>query len=287
MIGWLPLTLFGLVTVAIADVSQRISLKGQSPLSSITNNFLVWNGIGLLSLIYFIVSGQKVPSISPQFYYQLVPLAFIYFLGGSFYYQSFKSNSVSISAVLAMVSSLITTYLGIIFYGESTHILKFLGSIIVISAIIYVNLQKSSRFDKYNLYALLGGVFYGFAYTLDKHFVVSSNPNFYQIVLCFAVGSASLIVSPRRIVSELASFNRQLLPSILSSIIFFFLYQKFYFLAYVRGGEVGRIDVLNNTTIFIVIFLEYFLLKEKENLPKKITAAIVAAIGATILAFAN
>lgn len=54
IINWFTLTMLGLVSVAIADVSQKVTLKGESPLSSITNNFLVWNFLGILSLIYFL-----------------------------------------------------------------------------------------------------------------------------------------------------------------------------------------------------------------------------------------
>lgn len=273
--------------VATADISQRFSLKDKSPLSSITNNFLVWNGIGLLSLLYFFITKQSFPKISNIFILEMLPMSVLYFIGGTFYYQSFKSNSVSISAVLAMVSSVITTFLGIILYHESISYQKIIGATIVLLAIIFVNYQKNQKLDKYNLYALLGGIFYGFAYTFDKHFVVTTSPDFYQMYLCFAVGIASFIFSPKKIVSELSQFSSNLIFSILSSIVFFFLYQKFYFLAYNRGGEVGRIDVLNNTTIFIVIFLEFILLKEKSDLTKKIIGAIFATIGVTLLALAK
>lgn len=287
MINWLTLTLAGLISVAIADISQKFSLKGESPLSSITNNFIVWNGIGFVSLLYFIFSKQTIPSLSPTFFFQLIPLAIVYFLGGSFYYQSFKSNSVSISAVLATISSVITTVLGIILYGESTNVFKFVGSLIVLLAIIIVNYQKKLKFDKYNYYALVGGIFYGIGYTADKHFVLSSSPDFYQICLCFSVGFASLFFRPKTIFKEIKKVHRGLAISIVSSIAFFFLYQKFLLKALSIGGEVGRIDVLNNTTIFIVILLEIILLKEKNNLLKKVVSAVVATIGATILVLAK
>lgn len=208
-------------------------------------------------------------------------------MGGSFYYQSFKSNSVSISAVLATISSVITTTLGIIFFNESTNIYKFIVAFIVFLAIIIVNYQKKLQFDKYNFYALLGGLFYGVAYTSDKYFVLTSSPDFYQIMLCFSVGMASFIFRPKQIISELRLFQKKLIPSIVSSVVFFFLYQKFLLQALSIGGEVGKIDVLNNTTIFVVILLEVFLLKERKNLKKKIFAAVVATVGATILVLAR
>lgn len=284
---WLTLTLVGLVCTALADVSQKVTLKGSSPLSSITNNFLVWNLIGLISLLYYFARGIPFPSLNWSFFLQLIPLSIVYFLGGTFYYQSFKGNSVSLSAILATISSVITTVLGIIIFSESTHWLKFIGSFIVLSAIIFVNYQKKLHFEKYNLYALIGGIFYGIAYTTDKYFVITTSPDFYQIALCFSVGMASLIFRPKQIVTEMKLFQAKLIPSILSAIFFFFLYQKFLFKAISIGAEVGRIDVLNNTTVFVVIFLEVFLLKERHNLPKKIIAAIIATIGATLLAIAK
>lgn len=285
--NWFILTLIGLFCVALADVSQKITLKGKSPLSSITNNFLVWNFIGLIALIYFLIRKLPVPEIPPDLFIKLIPLAVLYFLGGSFYYQSFKSNSVSISAVLATISSVITTVLGILIFSESTSILKFVGSLIVFSAIIIVNYQKKLHFDKYNLYALLGGLFYGLAYTADKYFVISTSPDFYQILLCFSVGMASFVFRPKQIISELNLFQRKLIPSIISATIFFFLYQKFLFWAISIGGEVGRIDVLNNATVFVIIFIEVLFLKERNNLPKKLISATVASIGAIILALAK
>lgn len=287
LINWFTLTIAGLFCVAIADVSQKVSLKGESPLSSITNNFLVWNSIGILSLIYFVTLKLHPPTVSADFYFKLIPLSILYFFGGAFYYQSFKSNSVSISAVLATVSSIITTILGIIFFNESTNIYKFIGAVIVFSAIIIVNYQKKLQFDKYNFYALLGGLFFGMAYTDDKYFVLSSSPDFYQIMLCFSVGMASFVFRPRQIITELGKFQKKLIPSIISSVIFFFLYQKFLLQALSIGGEVGRIDVLNNTTIFVVILLEVFLLKERKGLKKKILAAVIATIGATVLVLAR
>jgi drug/metabolite transporter (DMT)-like permease len=287
MITWLTLTIVGLFCVALADISQKMSLKGESPLSSITNNFIVWNILGVISLIYFLFLGQSFPVLSPSFFIKLIPLATAYFLGGTFYYQSFKGNSVSLSAVLATVSCLITTFLGILFFNESTTLLKFIGSFIVLCAIVIVNYQKKLHFEKYNIYALLGGLFYGVAYTADKYFIISSSPDFYQIVLCFSVGMASFVFRPRQIIRELGKFEKYLIPSIASATIFFFLYQKFLFWAISIGGEVGRIDVLNNTTIFIIIFLEVIFLKERSNLKKKIIAALIAFVGATLLALAK
>lgn len=284
---WLTLTLLGLFSVALADLSQKLTLRGQSPLSSITNNFIVWNSIGLLSLIYLLLFQLPISEISWTLVLKLVPLSIAYFLGGTFYYQSFKSNSVSVSAVLATISSVITTVLGILIFQESSNWLKFLGSFIVLCAIVIVNYQKKFKFDKYNFYALIGGIFFGFAYTADKYFVIATSPDFYQTMLCFSVGIVSLAFRPQQIIAELGQFQKKLLPSIISAVLFFFLYQKSLFWAISKGGEVGRIDVLNNSTIFIIIFLEFIFLKERSNLAKKLISATIATIGATLLVLAK
>lgn len=285
--SWFFYTIAGLFCVAIADISQKLTLKGKSPLSSITNNFLVWNSIGVISLVYFLVFRLPTPILPSYYFLKMVPLAVVYFLGGTFYYQSFKSNSVSLSAVLATISSVITTVLGIVLFNESSSGQKFIGALVVLGAIVIVNYQKKLKIDKYNYLALAGGVMYGLAYTMDKYFVLATSPDYYQIFLCFYVGLASALFRPRQIVDELKEFRSGLIPSIVSAIFFFFLYQKFLFKALSIGGEVGRIDVLNNTTIFLIILIEVLFLRERTNLRKKIVSAIVAFTGASILALAR
>ena len=55
------------------------------------------------------------------------------------------------------------------------------------------------------------------------------------------------------------------------------------FLSYRLGGEVGKIDAINNTQIFLIIVFEYIVLKQKGELVKKLVATTLAFMGVLLL----
>ncbi|EFK96195.1 hypothetical protein LDC_1793 [sediment metagenome] len=64
-----------------------------------------------------------------------------------------------------------------------------------------------------------------------------------------------------------------------------FLYNFFTFTAYTLGGEVGRVDAINNSQVFLIIMAEYFILKHKDYIFKKLLAAAIAFTGVLVLGF--
>ena len=75
----------------------------------------------------------------------------IYFVGGTLFYTSFKSNSPSISVILGNVSSIVSMILGIIIFNEDFTIYKVIGISLILIAVVLVNLPFKGRIDKYNL----------------------------------------------------------------------------------------------------------------------------------------
>ena len=71
-------------------------------------------------------------------------------------------------------------------------------------------------------------------------------------------------------------------PIVLSGIGYFF-YNFFTFKAYTFGGEVGRIDAINNSEVFLIILVEYFLFKNRKGIFRKLFAAALAFGGVLIL----
>ncbi len=54
-------------------------------------------------------------------------------------------------------------------------------------------------------------------------------------------------------------------------------------MSYGRGGEVGRIDAINNSQVVLIILFEYFILKHTKGTFKKIFAAVLVVLGIYIL----
>lgn len=143
------------------------------------------------------------------------------------------------------------------------------------------------KWSKGNNFALVGAALYGLGFTLDKSFSLQLSPHLYQIFFAYMIGLTGLVYRGKVIIKDLARVEINTFKVVCVSAITFFIWNKLTFVAYTVGGEVGRIDSINNSVIFVIILLEFFLLKDKSNLKKKIIAAFIAMLGVTILAFAK
>jgi len=161
--------------------------------------------------------------------------------------------------------------------------LKFVGSLIIIGSIIYLNYEKGSKWNKANNYALAGAGLYGIGFTIDKAFSLSLTPHIYQILFAFSIGLTGLLFRKKQIISDLKKVELSTLKIMGVSALTFFIWNKLNFVAYSVGGEVGRIDSINNSVIFLIILMEFFFLKDRSNLKKKILSAVIAMAGVTML----
>lgn len=277
---WALLSVFAL---AGAELSQKIAMIQKENISAITNNFFLWlmQGLGGLTLAFFF--GEVVLMTGVGNWLKLVVLALTYFLGGTFFYTSYKSNSPSISIILGSVSIIISTMLGIVIFQESTSIAKFVAILLILTSIVWINYKKT-KIDKYNLFAFLGGICFGFAYTLDKSFAINMNPLLYVAYMSTSVGVLSLILKPNHIYTDAKRMSVSNFYPIIFAAFFGTLFNAFTFLAYSRGGSVGAVDAMNNSSIFLIILLEILILKDRSNLKKKIIASALVILGVVLLA---
>jgi len=269
--------------MACAELSQKISLTQKAKISAITNNFFVWTLQGIGGLIIAAFLGQFAFSLSSEQFFKLVLVALVYFFGGTFFYTSYKGNSPSISIVLGSVSVIVSTTLGIIFFQEGTSPVKFIGIALILFAIVVANYQKSERFSKFNLFAFLGGICFGVAFTLDKSFALQLPPAIYVALLCFSVAIVSAILKGKHVISEAKPLKLHNYYPMVASATFGTLFNFFTFRSYSLGGNVGMVDAMNNSNVFIVIVLEMFLLKDRKNLARKTSAAMLVGIAIWVL----
>ncbi|MBF0208619.1 MAG: EamA family transporter [Oligoflexia bacterium] len=285
---WFLLTLGGVLFVSFAEIAQKIVISGKSEISAETNNFIVWgiqSFFAFIFIIFFASHDFSLLSHIPLNFLLIIPV--LYFWGGTLYYSSYKEGSVSISNILVGISSVVSTFLGITFFGESSNLYKLIGLLLIIIAIVFVNYSKNQKLTRSNLLALAGGVIFGLTFTFDKRFVLNIGPHLYQFLLCFSVAAISLVFRGKKIISELKNVKIADLKVMFMSATFFFGYNKLLFWAYQNSGEVGRIDAINNTVIFFVIVLEFLILKERSNMFRKFVAAVIAFTGVTLLALAK
>lgn len=264
-------------------MSQKISLTQKVDISAITNNFFVWTLQGIVGIILALSLGQFSLNLPIPLLWKLVIISFIYFAGGTFFYTSYKGNSPSISIIFGTISVAISSLLGTIFLHDVYNIIKVIGIILILSAIIFLNYKRTEKLNKHNLYAILGGTCFGVAFTLDKSMATTISPFMYLGLMCLGVAIVSAITSFKLIKRETRKLKGKNFLPMLSSATFGSSFNLLTFFAYRNGANVGVADAINNTTVFFVILLEIILLKDRENLSKKVLASLIAVSGVILI----
>jgi len=123
----------------------------------------------------------------------------------------------------------------------------------------------------------------GWHYTIDKSIVIEMSPFMYLGLMCLGVAIVSIIVSYKLIAKDTKKMTAKNYRPIFASAFFYSAFNLFTFFAYVNNANVGIADGINNTTIFLVILLEIFLLKDRNILLKKLLCAMVATFGVILI----
>lgn len=276
---WLIYSLLSVLALAGSEISQKISLTQKVNISAVTNNFFVWTFQGFIGLLLAFTFGQFSLMIPTQLLFKLFIIGVVYFAGGTFFYTSYKGNSPSISIVLGTISIVISSLLGTLLLHDKYTLLTVVGIALILSAIFFLNINKKEKLSKHNLYAILGGMCFGVAFTLDKSMVTTISPFMYLGLMCWSVAVVSVVTSFKLIKQEFGMLvGKNFLP-MLSSSIFGSSFNLFTFFAYRNGANVGVADAINNTAVFFVIALEIILLKDRSNIFKKLIAASIATLG--------
>ncbi len=85
------------------------------------------------------------------------------------------------------------------------------------------------------------------------------------------------------VINDIKTASLRSFKPIVISGIGYFLYNLATFFAYTYGGEVGRVDAINNSQVFLIILVEFFIFKQKDGLMRKLITAAVALTGVFIL----
>jgi drug/metabolite transporter (DMT)-like permease len=178
----------------------------------------------------------------------------------------------------------VSTVLGILLFAESLTFLKILGSALIMIAVVSIH-WKNSAFEQNHLYALLAGLLFGFVYSLDKAIVVQTSPLIYLFWGFLWIGLIGLLFNLKESLKNLREKPFKSYRPLFVSGLGYFLYNIFTFSAYAVGGEVGRIDAINNSQVFLIILFEFFILRQRESTVRNLLTALLAFAGVAILGF--
>lgn len=275
---WFIYSFSSIAVLALAEIIQKRNIANSS-LSVSTNNFVIGVFQAILGAIYvLVVTKGFIFNPTPFTITVLIVNALFSYIAFTLYYQSYKGESVGISSILFTSSVLVSAPLGILIFHESTSVFKFLGIFLVLTAIFILNISKKEKFNKYNWLALSGGLLSGFVLTTDKLLTTLVNIHTLQVVYVLTFLFVTLVFRPNTFI-EAKTINPRLLKSIFIVALFYTIFNKLTLLSYTVGGEVSKVDVVNNSSIFLIIILEALILKNIGGIYKKFFCSLLVAIG--------
>lgn len=283
MNNWFTLSLLSLFFFAGVELFYKVYIDRNKQLSA---NFIsILPNIFLIGIAFVFIIIEHDFSLNHVVWWTLVTESILYVIAVSFFYESYKTISASIAAILGTGSVIVSTTIGILLFNEVISVEKFAGIVLVILAIAILHFKKSRVHIKGFSLALIGGIIFGIAYVFDKYIVVSNglSPNMVLFLSPIISLPVKLAINRGSVVKQFKNINKPSIVYAVCTAIMIFAAYKMTFLAYIAGGEVGKVDAINNFVVFIIIAGEIVFLKDRSNLTKKILCAFIAVVGIWLL----
>lgn len=176
-------------------------------------------------------------------------------------------------------------YYCVFFLGESLTITKIFGIVIILLAVFLVTKSpKNFRISKGEFYVLAAAFCLGVASANDAYILRTAEP-FSFTVIAFLFPSLVLLAShPKTIVEAKQLLKKNILWRIIILSLVFSIAVLASSLAYAYGAPASQAAPITNSAVILTVILATIFLKEKDNLIKKIIAAILVVLGVFLLA---
>ncbi len=264
-------------------VQRRVALDTENPRAM----SIVFNFYGaIIAIIIFVVTGGYKNFALPT-----GSLPWIFMVIGMFMYAMFErgrflvAKLLDVSILITVENlSLVVAFVGSVFlYSEALTTNKAIGAFLIITSLVLIGFSKT-KIKNFSLrglgIAILISVFLGLGWLLDKKGALYFNPTTYTL-LGWTVPLIFIYLPYFNIkdaIKEAKSSGWKVILMAALNVIGYYLQLK----ALEIGDATRVIPIVQSYAIFTVL-LGIFLLKEKDNLWKKLIAATLAFMGGYLL----
>ena len=248
---------------------------------------------GALTVLLQITAGLTSLLLCPFFSFQFQTDIKVYIMLGFsivFYAISDRINTTVRSGIEAstfsMLKQLSTTFMifaGLLFFKEQFILTKFIGAMLIIFSNVLIFYKKGKfEFNKYILLGILANISFTIALFLDVNISDNFNLPFY-VAITLIVPSVLITIferiKPSEIKNELVNGNKK-------AILITAISWGIMIVAQLRAYQLGNVTIvapLCALTVILNVIVGYFFLNEKDNLLRKIIAAILTIISIVLI----
>ncbi len=276
---WYALAIISAFLAALNSLLQRTALKNKS-LDPVTYSIYFQLFISLIFLTIALFQGGNFGNftIRDAFHYTL--LAFLYGVGNFLVFYALSKIEASRFVILFSARALFS-FLGFYFISQvTTSVESLFGILFTLVGIIIVNLEGLSiKFSKYDLTAVLAGIFYGLA-TVNDRYLLDRFELYPYLFLAFLLPALlTALVRPKALFDLTLFKSVKLLTPVLLSVVFYTISSVVFFYALKIATDPSKVVGINMTNILITVLGTYFFLSEKSNFGRKLLGAAFCLLG--------
>lgn len=278
--NWLIFVILYLVFYVIFNQGYKVATKSLVKPGALTALLQL---IGSLSILLFIPFFEmKLPN-DPKIYIFL-SLSIIFYTICDRVNTTVRSGiEASTFSVITQLSTVFMIVAGVLFFKEPFVLNKFIGAILIVFSNVLIFFKKGN--GKPNKYVLLG-IFANICFSIALFLDVNNSDNFnLPIYVALSLGAPVILISIFEkikfsdIKEEYQNSNKKVIWITAISWSLSILVQ----LRAYQLGEVSIVAPLCALSVILNVIVGYFFLKEKDNILKKIIAALLILIGIILI----
>lgn len=218
------------------------------------------------------------------FVYLFLGLACIFYaLNDRFDTTARRGIEASTNSMIKQLSTVFMTFIGLFILKEQLVINKIIGAILIIISNIFIFYNKNSlRKNKYIKYGILASIFTTIALFIDVNYSEQFNLPLY-VAITLIVPSILIIwfekIKIKTIKNEIRKSNKLFILITGMSSSFMLILKLLAF----RQGEISIIAPICSLTVILNVIVGYIFQKERKNLLKKLSAAVLIVIGIILI----
>jgi uncharacterized membrane protein len=277
---WLVLVFINVIAIAVANLYQKIAMreeKSDAIAAAMTFHILT----GVCYAIFAFVKGFQIPDISLAPYF-LASMA-LYAVGTVYFFRAIKQIEASEMSIITGTGPVITIVASIIFLKDVLTPGQLLGAACILAAVILINFKKGGVVINQGTWlALFGTACYGTAIIFDTIIIRAFDAVSFIPIGSFGTAILMCAWYPKKIPIVIQSLKKVDKNLFIYSLLYAIAAIGFY-LAIEMGALVGQVSSIARCSIVLTVILSSVLLKERQNMSKKIVGAILTTIGVILV----
>ncbi|MDP2672159.1 MAG: DMT family transporter [Candidatus Daviesbacteria bacterium] len=279
---WQLLVAISVVTYSISIILQRLLLKDDKS-DPIAYSVVFQLLTGLIIGVYALIRGFSVPDLVPLIP-NLVLMILLYGAGNIFIFKALKLGEASDFTILFASRTLWIIIAAVLFLKESFTLNQTLGTFLIIASVaIVTGKTKILHPQKSHIFALLGAAVFGLAFANDAFILRNFDVPSYLFIAFVAPALTVWALNPKSTQKMKPLLQGKSLQRLGILGVIYAVSAITIFLAYQIGRNAAQIAPLNQTSTMVTVILGILLLKERDNLPKKLLGAVISFVGVLLL----